>query len=252
MNPRVVSRAILRFVPLLMLLCWQGSASAQIPDKFTNLKILPKSIAKDDLVSTMRGFSVGLGVRCNYCHVEMDSTKGKGMDWPSDAKKEKTVARNMMTMVTAINKSYIAKAGIQSPTQVQCVTCHHGIQEPETLTDVLKKTVVKDGVPAAQQQYRDLRTKYYGTGAYDFSSLGLRDLASWMVKDRNDLDGAITIVTMSIDQDPSNSDNYVVLGSIQIKKGDKEAAFASLKHALELDPQNHRAQDMLNSLQSGQ
>lgn len=250
MNPRVF-RIAAPFVPLLVLLCWQGSASAQLPDKFTNLKILPKTIAKDDLVSTMRGFSVGLGVRCNYCHSEMDSTKGKGMDWASDAKKEKTIARNMMTMVAAINKSYIAKAGIESPAQVRCITCHHGVQVPQTLTDVLKKAVVKDGVPAAQSQYRDLRTKYYGTGAYDFSSMGLRDLANWMIQDRNDVDGALTFVNMSIDQDPSNSENYVLLGSIQIKKGDKSAAFSSLKHALELDPENHRAQDMLNSLQSG-
>jgi thioredoxin reductase len=42
----------------------------QIPDKFTNLKVLPKDISKQELQSTMRGFAFALGVRCEHCHVE--------------------------------------------------------------------------------------------------------------------------------------------------------------------------------------
>ena len=34
------------------------------PDSFTNLKVLPKTIGKQELVATMRGFALGLGVRC--------------------------------------------------------------------------------------------------------------------------------------------------------------------------------------------
>ena len=34
------------------------------PDSFTNLKVLPKHIEPRTLLGTMRGFAIGLGVRC--------------------------------------------------------------------------------------------------------------------------------------------------------------------------------------------
>ncbi|HXV14001.1 MAG TPA: c-type cytochrome, partial [Candidatus Krumholzibacteria bacterium] len=43
-------------------------APAQIPDTFTNLKVLPKDIQKAELVGIMRGFSMALNVRCTHCH----------------------------------------------------------------------------------------------------------------------------------------------------------------------------------------
>ena len=44
-------------------------ASAQIPDHFTNLQVLPKDMSKADLQSTMRKFAFALNVRCPYCHM---------------------------------------------------------------------------------------------------------------------------------------------------------------------------------------
>lgn len=245
-------RAALRLVPLVAVLFWQGSASAQIPDKFTNLKVLPKNMTKDDLISTMRGFSVGLGVRCNYCHASVDSTKGRGLNFASDAKNEKLIARTMMSMVTTINTKLVPKSGIKSPAQVGCVTCHHGVQKPQTLIAILEGTAGKDGVAAAQQQYNDLRAKYYGSAAYDFSPRSLQDFAQWLAHDKKDLDGAIAIANMSIQRDPETADNYSVLAMLQLEKGDKVAAMESVKKALEIDPQNHQAQDIMKQLQSGQ
>ena len=235
----------------LALLASNGSASAQIPDKFTNLKILPKTIAKDDLVQTMRQFSIGLGVRCNYCHAQADSGKAK-MDFASDAKKEKGIARGMLKMVDRINNKLIPKTGVKSPVKVQCVTCHRGVETPETLTDLLKRTVKKDGVDGAMQRYKELRGKYYGSGTYDFGPGSLSALAEWLARDRKDVDGAISIMRFSIDRDPLVADSYVQLSTFQVTKGDKAAAIESLSHALELDPDNRRAQDLLKGLQSGQ
>lgn len=252
MSLRSFRRAALRLVPLIAILCWQGSASAQLPDKFTNLKILPKNVSKDELITTMRGFSTGLGVRCNYCHASVDSTKGHGLDFASDAKNEKLIARTMMSMVTTINGKLVPKSGIKSPAQVGCVTCHHGVQKPQTLTSLLEATAEKDGVPAAQQQYKDLRTKYYGSAAYDFSPRSLQDFAEWLAHDKKDLDGALGVANMSIEQDPKDADNYSVLAMIQTEKGDKAAAMESVKKALEIDPQNREAQEIMKQLQSGQ
>ena len=250
--PRIQVRSFLATLACFTTLLWIGSASAQIPDKFVNLKVLPKKIAKDDLVSVMRQFSIGLGVRCNYCHAQTDSTKGKGLDFASDAKKEKGIARGMMKMVDQINNRLIPSTAIKSPAKVQCITCHRGVESPRTLTDLMKDAVLKGGVDAALQKYKDLRSKYYGSGSYDFGPGSLNALAEWEARDRKDLDGAITIAKFSVERDPMVSDNYVLLGMVQSMKGDKAAAIESLQHALQLDPENRRAQDMLKGLQSGQ
>src|SRR5919202_4175897 len=45
-----------------------AAAQMQIPEKFENLKVLPKDIPRDTLVQVMRTFAMSLGVRCTYCH----------------------------------------------------------------------------------------------------------------------------------------------------------------------------------------
>jgi len=231
------------------LLSWAGAAPAQIPDKFVNLKVLPKKITKDDLVSTMRQFSIGLGVRCNYCHAQADSSKG--MNFASDAKKEKTTARAMIKMVNEINTKLIPKAGMKSPAKVQCITCHRGVASPKTLTEVMKDAIRKDGVDASLQKYNELRSKYYGSGSYDFGPGSLNAVAEWLARERKDVDGAITIAKSSIGRDPAFADSHVLLGNFLAMKGDKAAAIESVKHALELDPENRKAQELLKGLQAG-
>jgi photosynthetic reaction center cytochrome c subunit len=94
-----------------------------IPDTFTNLQVLPKDIKKQDLVNTMRGFSMQLGVRCTYCHQSMDN-------FASDAKDEKQSARLMLKMVAQINADYISKVP-DMPAPVTCWTCHRGKGHPD-------------------------------------------------------------------------------------------------------------------------
>jgi tetratricopeptide (TPR) repeat protein len=242
------NRPLLAYIAGLALLLWAGAAPGQIPDKFVNLKVLPKKIAKDDLVATMRQFSIGLGVRCNYCHAQADS--GKGMDFASDDKKEKTTARAMIKMVDNINNKLIPKAGMKSPAKVQCITCHRGVESPKTLTEVMKDAVRKDGVDAALQKYNELRSKYYGSGSYDFGPGSLNGLADWLARERKDVDGAITVAKSSISRDPAAAESHILLGTLLSMKGDNAAAIESIKHALELDPENRRAKELLKGLQS--
>jgi len=63
-------------------------AFAQFPDKFTNLKVLPKDISKNDMESTMRAFSFALGVHCGHCHVEKKAPE-LGLDFAADDKDAK-------------------------------------------------------------------------------------------------------------------------------------------------------------------
>ena len=251
MKLRIPSVLLLAPAVGLALLLFAGSASAQLPEKFTNLKVLPKNISREQLITVMRGFSTGLGVRCEHCHAEDQSVKPPKTDFASDVKKEKKIARGMMKMASQINSSLLPKTGVQSPPEVKCVTCHHGMPEPRTLADALESSIAKGGVPAAQVTYKDLREKYYGSGAYDFRPSTLATVADWVAHERKDPDGAIVLLQFSIGIDPNAADTYAALGRLQAEKGDKEGAVASYKKALELEPDNPRVQHELEQLQSG-
>jgi len=101
--------------------------SAQgIPEEYANLKILPEGIQRNELVGVMRGFALGLGVRCSYCHTVSDGLDSPADDFSSDVKPTKLKARVMLRMVQAINRDHIATLpGRTEPNvEVGCVTCH--------------------------------------------------------------------------------------------------------------------------------
>lgn len=96
---------------------------------FKNLQVLPKDITKDSLGKIMDGFKAALGVRCNFCHA---MSNGK-MDFASDEKEEKGVARYMMKMTAGINATYFNFEKSNRPDTiavVKCITCHHGNPHP--------------------------------------------------------------------------------------------------------------------------
>lgn len=222
-----------------------GAVLAQIPDTFTNLEILPKDIPKAELVSVMRGFSGALGVRCNHCHVGENVNTLENFDFASDDKEPKRIARVMMSMVREINKELIPKAGIQNPAEVRCVTCHRGLRRPEPLEATLRATIEKEGVPAALKQYHDLRERHYGSGAYDFRPGPVNTVAEWLAFERKDYDGAIAMMDLNLDFYPKLAYAHQLLGRIHEAKGDRAAAIASWKRALELDPKDARSRELL-------
>src|SRR5882757_4887244 len=81
-----------------------GSGKPEEP-QYENLKVLPKDISSKDLQGIMvDDFQDGLGVTCNFCHA--NAKNGHGLDFASDAKPEKEIARVMMRMTIKINKKY--------------------------------------------------------------------------------------------------------------------------------------------------
>jgi hypothetical protein len=99
-----------------------------------NLQILPKDIPREQLIATMRGYAEGLGVMCNYCHVQ--EGRGGRNDMASDEKPPKKTARVMMQMTTHINETLAAEIGKPAAdvTKVQCATCHRGSPIPKVET----------------------------------------------------------------------------------------------------------------------
>ncbi len=105
-----------------------------IPEKFTNLQVLPKDITRAQLVPIMRNFAQHLGVRCEHCHVGEGNDLSK-FDFASDARPAKATARKMLTMVNTINGTLLEGVGTPPPpgtNRVTCFTCHRGAKTPLT------------------------------------------------------------------------------------------------------------------------
>jgi cytochrome c peroxidase len=98
---------------------------------YKNLKVLPKDITRDQLLSNMKFFSQSLGVRCTHCHVGTEGQPLSTFDFASDAKKEKLAARKMLTMVHRINEQDFGVKDFKD-VKVTCFTCHRGSTKPQT------------------------------------------------------------------------------------------------------------------------
>jgi len=81
-----------------------------------NLKVLKP----DDLRAAMRKATVGLGVRCDACHIDGDRA--------SDENPKKVIARHMFELVRDVNSRFPDPA----KEHVTCYTCHRGTLEPLT------------------------------------------------------------------------------------------------------------------------
>jgi len=230
-----------------LLLC-SLRVSAQIPEKFTNLKVLPKDISRQELQSTMRGFAFALSVRCEHCHVEKAGGKKFEMDFAADDKEAKKTARVMLEMVAAINRDYISKVTKTPPIQVQCVTCHHGLTQPRTLNSVLAETIDQKGIDSAVAQYHELRQKYFGSGQYDFGETSLNQLTESLLAQKKNKE-ALTIMEMSFDSNhPDSVWSYHMLAMTHEVNGQTEKAIADYRKVLELHPDDDWAKQQIASL----
>jgi hypothetical protein len=109
--------------------------------KFKNLKVLSKHITDQQMERIMYTFERQLGVTCMYCHVPTKNVIPERVDFASDEKPEKLVARQMLKMTIKINKKYFNKIVDKSypyttrPT-VWCRTCHRGLPVPKVWQSV--------------------------------------------------------------------------------------------------------------------
>jgi hypothetical protein len=127
-----------RLIPLILAVPITIATAASVkrddPSRqFTNLKVLPKDISPKDLNKIMvSDFEDALGVGCNFCHAA-GKTEGE-LDYASDAKPEKNIAREMMRITLGTNKKFfhVKHPAIGSNALVvNCNTCHNGVAFPE-------------------------------------------------------------------------------------------------------------------------
>ena len=100
-----------------------SSAPRMAGQEYKNIQVL-KNIPADQLVPTMQFISASLGVECEFCHVEREMDK--------DDKKTKKTAREMMTMMFALNKD-----NFKGEREVTCNTCHRGGIRPQAIPAIL-------------------------------------------------------------------------------------------------------------------
>src|SRR5690348_10843182 len=89
-------------------------------------------------------------------------------------------------------------------TRVSCTTCHRGVPIPKQLADILTETAAAKGNDAAIAQFRDLRARYYGAQAYDFSEAGLISVAQRAIG-ANKADDALTWLNLNLEFYPKSS-----------------------------------------------
>ncbi len=233
---------------LVLLILLVTAASAQVPDKFSNLKVFPADIGKRELISTMKSFSEALGMGCTDCHDQKTPGDFSSIDWASDKLPNKEVARGMMKMVQEINSNLLPAATGEHDFRLRCITCHRGVEHPRTLDNVLLKAIATDGVDAGEARYRDLRENYYGSGSYDFTPTALAKVAETLAQEHADMDGARRMVLLNLEMNPDHAESYLMLAQIDLAGGDREAARANIDKALEIAPDLEQAHRLLKQL----
>jgi len=112
-----------------------SESTAKPEEGFKNLKVLPKDISEKALDSVMGEFCISLGVHCNFCHARKADTTQRGLDFASDKKEEKEIARHMYTMTANINNTFFNWKGSTRPDTIHtviCYTCHRGGKFPDS------------------------------------------------------------------------------------------------------------------------
>ena len=189
--------------------------------------------AQNDPFLNMQTIASSLGVECQYCHGEGRNAK-------------RVIARAMIAMTREMNTKVKDVAGKQAA--VGCITCHRGVPIPKPLGDVLWDTTRTQGPAAAITQYRDLRTRFFGKAAYDFSEQTLLTLSQRIANARPD--DAIAFAKLNLEFFPKSSASYQAVAFAYTRKVDDASAIEALEKAVELDPANNVARGQLEQLKS--
>lgn len=240
---------------LLALVALPAAVRAQIPEEFTNLKVLPEDIGRRELTGIMRGFAMGLGVRCTYCHVGEEGRPFSEYDFASDEKPQKRKARFMLEMVRYLNDERLPALSevaerVDPPLRVECVTCHRGVAVPRQIGDVIAQAIDEDGVDAGIARYRELRDEYYGSGSYDFGTTPLVELGGELA-DGGETDAGLAVLSLALEYEPESVQALVGIARVHMARDETEEARAALLKAQAIEPDQPFIRRMLQQLEGG-
>jgi hypothetical protein len=220
------------------------------PDSLVNVKVFPKNTPGTQVLGAMRNFAGDLGVRCLFCHVGKEGQPLSQADFPSDEKRTKQVARQMMLMVQEINRRVDTLPGHTpgaASLQVTCGTCHRGVSKPQPLALLLADVGTQSGADSAVKAYKSLRTRYYGRASYDFGE-GSLNTAAFRLAQAKKFDEAKALLDLNEEQFPSSSPIAVFRGNIALMRADTAGAEAAFREAVKRDPNNEEAKGRIRAI----
>lgn len=224
-----------------VLLSRSATAQQAPPDIYAdpqNLKVLSEDTDSKTLSRTMRGFAMGLGVRCETCHVGEAGEPLTTFDFAADEKPMKLKAREMMKMVMAINREHVPRLNDVEKADrvaVRCVTCHRGQSKPLLIEDVLDAEIADNGQDAAVAKYQELRDKHYGSHTFDFSEFTLPMYAQGLAA-KDQAPAAIALVEVNVGNFPESYYTRFVLAELHSLAGNVPAAIEQYEKAIALNP----------------
>lgn len=226
-----------------------GGALAQLPEKPTNLEVLPDDMTTEQVVAIMRNFTAALGVRCQYCHVGREGMPLDSFDFAADDKHEKEMARGMLRMVKELNEEILPEIldHHETTVQIQCITCHRGAARPVLLEDSLATVVESFGADSLVPVYERLRERHYGRFAYDFGERSLNVLAARLMASGRPAE-ARTVLELNARNFPESANVAFELGRVFEALGEEALAIEQYQKALRLQPEHAGARRRLDEL----
>lgn len=219
-----------------LLLGTAAPAAGQIPERFTNLKVLPQDITRDSLLQVMRGISLSLNVRCQHCHVGGDGVSFRGVQFDKDDDPDKLKARFMLAMTDSLNRHVLPRLpGLEGqPLRIECKTCHRGGARPELLTQLLERVRDSGGAEAAVTRYRALRERQSLAGRYDFTEWEMNLWAERLAR-RGLTSDAIAVYTLNLEFFPRSASILTALSTLH-EPTDRARAIQYLEQAIAVQP----------------
>lgn len=203
-------------------------------------------------IPNMQQVAQDLGVKCDYCHT--GQRFGQPPAAPAAAAgalpSKFEIARAMIAMTNDLNTRILAATGKTPATaaKVTCMTCHRGVTVPGELSDIIAHTALRDGPDAAIAQYRDLRSRYYGRGTYDFGEDTLLGSAEQLLRVKPQ--AAIPILELNVEFFPKSVQSYSRIAYAYTRSLDDASAMKALEKALEIEPDNGIIRGQLDQLKS--
>jgi hypothetical protein len=218
------------------------------PDSLVNPKFFARGTPVRQVLDRMRGMSLQLGVRCQYCHLGEEGKPLSTFDFASDEKRTKQTAREMLHLVAEINRRLDTLPQRPANTvEVTCRTCHRGVSRPETLASLVVQSSLSHGPDSAAVLYQRLRDRYFGRDAYDFGEQSLNAAASDLAG-TNRYDLAFAAVALNDRQFPASATLAMFRGELELGRSDTTAAAAAFREALRRDPQFEAARRRLTEI----
>jgi hypothetical protein len=218
------------------------------PDSLVNTKVIPHKTPVTEVLGMMRNFTSDLGVRCMYCHVGKEGAPLTTYDFPSDEKRTKLVARQMMLMLAEVNRRIDTLPERPKPELVAtCATCHRGLNRPVPLYTHLADVASTAGADSAIKSYRALRLRYYGRDAYDFGEPSL-NIAAFRLARGGKFDEALALLKLNEEFFPRSSGMYVFRGNVLLLRADTNAAAEAFREAVRRDSTNMEAKGRLRAI----